>query len=124
MHQTGLCFDNVTIAPTFSSVALEQVSTKTMFTKSITLNTPCITNTDTTDCRLAITFARNGGIGVIRPHLSIEAQATEVDIVKRSENGVMQEPFHLSPNNYLYEADNLMAKYRISGVPITENFFF
>ena len=70
---------------------------------------------------MAIAMARQGGIGIIHKNMSIEAQADEVDKVKRSENGVITDPFFLSPDNTLQDADNLMAKFRISGVPITEN---
>ncbi len=73
-----------------------------------------------TEHRMAIAMARQGGIGIIHKNMSIEAQADEVDKVKRSENGVITDPFSLSPEHTLQDADNLMAKFRISGVPITE----
>ena len=95
---------------------------KTHLTKDIELNIPMMSaGMDTvTEHRMAIAMARQGGIGIIHKNMSIEAQAEEVDKVKRSENGVITDPFYLSPNHTLADADDLMAKFRISGVPITE----
>lgn len=119
----GITFDDVLLIPAFSEVIPNQVDLTTWLTKTIRLNIPLMSaGMDTvTEHRMAIAMARQGGIGIIHKNMSIEAQAEEVDKVKRSENGVITDPFHLSPENTLAEADALMAKYRISGVPITEN---
>ena len=100
-----------------------QVDLSTYLTKSIRLNIPMMSaGMDTvTEHRMAIAMSRQGGIGIIHKNMSIQEQAEEVDKVKRSENGVITDPFYLSPDNTLEEANNLMAKFRISGVPITEN---
>ena len=115
-------FDDVLLIPAYSQVIPNQVDVSTYLTKKIRLNVPLMSaGMDTvTEHRMAIAMARQGGIGIIHKNMSIEAQADEVDKVKRSENGVITDPFHLSPDNTLAEADALMAKYRISGVPITE----
>lgn len=99
------------------------VDLSTYLTKKVRLNIPMMSaSMDTvTEHRMAIAMARQGGIGIIHKNMSIEAQAEEVDKVKRSENGVITDPFSLSPEHTLQDADNLMAKFRISGVPITEN---
>ena len=119
----GITFDDVLLIPAYSEVIPNQVDISTWLTKKIKLNIPLMSaGMDTvTEHRMAIAMARQGGIGIIHKNMSIEAQAEEVDKVKRSENGVITDPFHLSPNNTLAEADALMAKFRISGVPITEN---
>lgn len=119
----GITFDDVLLIPAFSEVIPNQVDLTTWLTKTIRLNIPLMSaGMDTvTEHRMAIAMARQGGIGIIHKNMSIEAQAEEVDKVKRSENGVITDPFHLSPENTLAEADALMGKYRISGVPITEN---
>lgn len=119
----GLTFDDVLLIPSKSSILPSDIDVSTYLTKSIKLNTPLMTAAmDTvTEARMAIAIAREGGIGVIHKNMSIEAQADEVDRVKRSENGVITNPFFLSPNHYVYDANELMAKYRISGVPICEN---
>jgi len=119
----GLTFDDVLLVPARSEVLPANVNLETQLTKTIKLNAPLMSaGMDTvTESQMAIAMARQGGVGVIHKNLSIEEQATEVDKVKRSEHGVITDPFSLSPNNYVYEADELMAKYRISGVPITEN---
>ncbi len=119
----GITFDDVLLIPAYSEVIPNQVDVSTWLTKKIKLNIPLMSaGMDTvTEHRMAIAMARQGGIGIIHKNMSIEAQAEEVDKVKRSENGVITDPFHLSPNNTLAEADALMAKFRISGVPITEN---
>ena len=119
----GITFDDVLLVPAYSEVIPNQVDVSTWLTKTIKLNIPLMSaGMDTvTEHRMAIAMARQGGIGIIHKNMSIEAQAEEVDKVKRSENGVITDPFHLSPENTLEEADALMAKFRISGVPITEN---
>ena len=118
----GITFDDVLLVPQYSEVIPNQVSLATNLTKTIRLNIPMMSaGMDTvTEYRMAIAMARQGGIGIIHKNMSIEAQADEVDKVKRSENGVITEPFYLSPEHTLEDANNLMAKFRISGVPITE----
>lgn len=118
----GITFDDVLLVPQYSEVIPNQVSLATHLTKKIALNIPMMSaGMDTvTEYRMAIAMARQGGIGIIHKNMSIEAQADEVDKVKRSENGVITDPFYLSPEHTLEDANNLMAKFRISGVPITE----
>lgn len=118
----GITFDDVLLVPHYSEVIPNQVSLATNLTKSIKLNIPMMSaGMDTvTEYRMAIAMARQGGIGIIHKNMSIEAQADEVDKVKRSENGVITDPFYLSPEHTLEDANNLMAKFHISGVPITE----
>ncbi len=118
----GITFDDVLLIPQYSNVTPNMVSLKTRLTKKITLNIPLMSaGMDTvTEHRMAIAMARQGGIGIIHKNMSIEAQADEVDKVKRSEFGVITDPFYLSPEHTLADANELMAKYRISGVPITE----
>lgn len=119
----GITFDDVLLVPQFSSVIPNDVDLSTNLTKKIRLNIPLMSaGMDTvTEHRMAIAMARQGGIGVIHKNMSIQQQAEEVDMVKRSENGVISDPFYLSPEHTLDDADKLMAKFRISGVPITEN---
>ena len=119
----GITFDDVLLVPQYSEVTPNMIDLKTHLTKKIVLNIPMMSAAmDTvTESKMAIAMARQGGIGIIHKNMSIEAQADEVDKVKRSENGVITDPFFLSPDNTLQDADNLMAKFRISGVPITEN---
>ncbi len=119
----GITFDDVLLVPQFSSVIPNDVILTTQLTRKIKLNIPLMSaGMDTvTEHRMAIAMARQGGIGVIHKNMSIQQQAEEVDKVKRSENGVISDPFSLSPEHTLDDADDLMAKYRISGVPITEN---
>lgn len=119
----GLTFDDVLLVPQKSEVLPNEVDLTTHLTKKIKLNIPLMSaSMDTvTESKLAIAIAREGGIGIIHKNMSIEAQANEVDKVKRSEHGVIVDPFFLSPRNTLAEADELMGKYKISGVPITEN---
>ena len=119
----GITFDDVLLVPAYSEVIPNQVDLSTHLTKKIVLNIPMMSaGMDTvTEHRMAIAMARQGGIGIIHKNMSIEAQADEVDKVKRSENGVITDPFYLSPEHTLEDANNLMAKFRISGVPITEN---
>jgi IMP dehydrogenase len=118
----GITFDDVLLVPAYSQVIPNQVDVGTYLTKKIRLNIPLMSaGMDTvTEHRMAIAMARQGGIGIIHKNMSIEAQAEEVDKVKRSENGVITDPFSLSPDHTLADADSLMAKFRISGVPITE----
>ncbi len=119
----GITFDDVLLVPAYSQVIPNQVELGTWLTKKIRLNIPLMSaGMDTvTEHRMAIAMARQGGIGIIHKNMSIEAQADEVDKVKRSENGVITDPFSLSPNHTLRDADELMGKFRISGVPVTEN---
>lgn len=118
----GITFDDILLVPNYSNVLPHQVSLQTQLTKTITLNIPMMSaGMDTvTEARMAVAIARQGGIGIIHKNMSISEQAEEVDKVKRSENGVITDPFFLSPEHYVYDANELMAKYRISGVPITE----
>ena len=118
----GITFDDVLLVPAYSEVTPNMVDLSTHLTKKIKLNVPIMSaGMDTvTEYRMAIAMARQGGIGIIHKNMSIEAQADEVDKVKRSENGVITAPFYLSPEHTLEDANNLMAKFRISGVPITE----
>lgn len=118
----GITFDDVLLVPSYSEVTPNMVDLSTQLTKKIRLNIPMMSaGMDTvTEHRMAIAMARQGGIGVIHKNMSVEEQAQEVDRVKRSENGVITDPFFLSPENTLEDANNLMARFRISGVPITE----
>ena len=118
----GITFDDVLLVPGYSNVIPNQVDLTTNLTKKIRLNIPMMSaGMDTvTEHRMAIAMARQGGIGIIHKNMSIEAQAEEVDKVKRSENGVITDPFSLTAEHTLADADNLMGKFRISGVPITE----
>ena len=119
----GLTFDDVLLVPQASDVIPSQVSLKTTLTKGLELNIPLMSAAmDTvTEYALAIAMAREGGIGMIHKNMSIEDQALHVDKVKRSEHGVITDPFFLEPENLVKEATALMAKYKISGVPITKN---
>lgn len=116
-------FDDVLLVPNKSEILPREVSLKTNLTKTIALNIPLISaGMDTvTESKMAIAMAREGGIGIIHKNMSIEAQAKEVDRVKRQENGVITDPIFLSPENTLQDAEDLMSQYRISGVPITVN---
>ena len=118
----GITFDDVLLVPAYSEVIPNQVELSTWLTKKVKLNIPMMSaGMDTvTEHRMAIAMARQGGIGIIHKNMSIEEQADEVDKVKRSENGVITDPFFLSPEHTLADANDLMAKFRISGVPITE----
>lgn len=118
----GLTFDDVLLIPAESDVLPNEVDLSTYLTKNIKLNIPLMTSAmDTvTESTMAIAIAREGGIGVIHKNMTIEDQATEVDKVKRSENGVITDPFFLYPQNTAQDAENLMRKYKISGVPICE----
>ena len=118
----GITFDDVLLVPAYSEVTPNMVDLTTRLTNSITLNIPMMSaSMDTvTEHRMAIAMARQGGIGIIHKNMSVAAQAEEVDKVKRSENGVITDPFSLRADATLQDADNLMAKFRISGVPITK----
>lgn len=119
----GLTFDDVLLIPQASEVLPKDVCLKTTLAKGVNLNIPIISAAmDTvTESRMAIAMAREGGLGMIHKNMSIEAQALEVDKVKRSEHGVITDPFYLEPDNKVSDATALMAKYKISGVPITKN---
>ena len=119
----GLTFDDVLLVPQKSSVLPREVDLSVQLAKNLKLNIPMLSAAmDTvTDSRMAIAIAREGGMGIIHKNMSIEAQASMVDKVKRSENGVITDPFFLSPEHRVKDAQELMARYRISGVPITEN---
>jgi IMP dehydrogenase len=121
--KTGYTFDDVLLVPHKSEILPNQVETKTQLTKKIKLNIPLLSaGMDTvTEAKMAIAIAREGGIGIIHKNMSIEEQAKEVDRVKRQENGVITDPIFLSRNHTIREANELMAQYRISGVPITED---
>lgn len=119
----GLTFDDVLLVPARSDVVPADVDISTDLVKGIRLNAPFLTSAmDTvTKSKMAIAIAREGGIGVIHKNMSIEEQADEINTVKRSENGVIANPFYLSPEHLVYDADEIMGKYKISGVPICEN---
>jgi IMP dehydrogenase len=123
VEKEGLTFDDVLLVPQHSEVLPNQVDLTTWLTKKIKLNIPIMSAAmDTvTENRMAIAIAREGGIGIIHKNMSIEEQADQVDKVKRSEHGVIVDPFYLSKDHLLSDAVSLMEKYRISGVPITEN---
>ena len=119
----GLTFDDVLLVPQASDFTPNEVDLTTKLTKNITLNIPLMSSAmDTvTESSMAIAIAREGGIGIIHKNMTIEQQAAEVDKVKRSENGVISNPFSLSENHTLKDADELMGKYKISGVPICDD---
>ena len=118
----AITFDDVLLLPAESQITPDKVDLHTRLTKTIRLNIPLMTAAmDTvTESRMAIAIAREGGIGVIHKNLTIEEQSENVLLVKRSESGVINDPFYLTPENYVYEADSLMGKYRISGMPICD----
>jgi IMP dehydrogenase len=120
---TALTFDDILLVPQHSTVLPYQVDVSTRLTRNIRLNVPLVSAAmDTvTESRLAIAMAQEGGLGIIHKNVSIEDQASEVDRVKRSESGMIVDPITLSPNHRIYEALDLMKKYRISGVPITDD---
>ncbi len=120
-NSQGITFDDVLVIPKKNNTGEINISTK--LTKSIFLKSPIISSPmdSVTESHMAIAVSRQGGIGIIHNNMSIEQQATEVDKVKRSEHGVINDPFSLSPNHYVYEANDLMNKFHISGVPVTEN---
>lgn len=121
--KTAYTFDDVLLVPNKSEILPREVSVKTQLTKKIALNIPLMSaGMDTvTESKMAIAMAREGGIGIIHKNMTIEQQANEVDKVKRQENGVITDPIFLTEDNTLQDAENLMAQYRISGVPITNN---
>ncbi|WP_033827329.1 IMP dehydrogenase [Bacillus andreraoultii] len=119
----GLTFDDVLLIPAQSNVLPKDVDLSVALTDTLKLNVPIISaGMDTvTEAEMAIAMARQGGLGIIHKNMSIEEQAEQVDRVKRSENGVITDPFYLTPEHQVYDAEHLMAKYRISGVPIVNN---
>ncbi len=119
----GLTFDDVLLVPARSEVLPKDVDLSIQLTPAVKLNIPLMSAAmDTvTDARMAIAMAREGGLGIIHKNMSIADQAAQVDKVKRSEHGVITDPFFLSPNHLIQDAENLMARYKISGVPICEN---
>ncbi|SFG25981.1 IMP dehydrogenase [Sporolactobacillus nakayamae] len=119
----ALTFDDVLLIPAASEVLPRDVSVQTALTRTLNLNIPIISaGMDTvTEAAMAIAMARQGGMGVIHKNMSIEEQAEQVDKVKRSESGVITNPFFLTPDNQIFDAEHLMNKYRISGVPIVDN---
>lgn len=119
----GLTFDDVLLIPAESNVLPKEVDLSVELTDTLKLNIPIISaGMDTvTEAEMAIAMARQGGLGIIHKNMSIEEQAEQVDRVKRSENGVITDPFFLTPDHQLYDAEHLMSKYRISGVPIVNN---
>ncbi|HPR78288.1 MAG TPA: IMP dehydrogenase, partial [Candidatus Limiplasma sp.] len=119
--RTGLTFDDVLLVPAMSSTLPRNVDTTVELTPTLKLNIPLLSAAmDTvTDARMAIAMAREGGLGIIHKNMTIEEQASQVDKVKRSEHGVITDPFYLSPDHLIRDAEALMARYRISGVPIT-----
>src|ERR1700709_1682021 len=120
---TALIFDDILLVPRHSDVVPTQVDVTTRLTRNIRLNVPLVSAAmDTvTESRLAIAMAQHGGLGVIHKNMSIAEQASEVDRVKRSESGMIVDPITLSPRHRIFEALDLMQKYRISGVPITQD---
>ena len=119
----GLTYDDVLLIPAESNVLPAEADLSTYLTKTIRLNTPIMTAAmDTvTESDMAIAMAREGGIGIIHKNMTIERQADQVDRVKRSENGVIVNPFFLSPENLVKEADEIMGRFKISGVPICQD---
>ncbi|PEZ02552.1 IMP dehydrogenase [Bacillus sp. AFS018417] len=119
----GLTFDDVLLVPARSDVLPREVSVKTVLSESLQLNIPLISaGMDTvTEADMAIAMARQGGLGIVHKNMSIEQQAEQVDKVKRSESGVITDPFFLTPDHQVYDAEHLMGKYRISGVPIVND---
>ena len=120
-QKEGLTFDDVLLIPGASDVLPRDVKVDTWLTKEIHLNIPIMSaGMDTvTESGMAIAMAREGGIGVIHKNMTIDEQAREVDKVKRSEHGIIVDPIYLGPDNLLQDAEDLMARYRISGVPVT-----
>ncbi len=118
----ALTFDDVLLVPAFSDVVPVQVSTQTQLTREITLNTPLISSAmDTvTESRMAIAMAQQGGIGIVHRNLSIADQAGEIDKVKRSESGMIVDPVTIGPDQMIADALEVMRRYKISGVPVTQ----
>ena len=121
--KVALTFDDVLLQPAKSDILPKEVDVTTKLSENISLNIPIISAAmDTvTESRLAIAIARQGGLGIIHKNMSIRDQADEVDKVKRSESGVIVDPFSLGPDDMIYEAEELMSKYHISGVPIVDD---
>ncbi|BAB03739.1 IMP dehydrogenase [Halalkalibacterium halodurans] len=121
-QKEGLTFDDVLLVPAKSEVLPRDVSVKTKLTETLQLNIPIISaGMDTvTEAKMAIAIAREGGLGIIHKNMSVEEQAEQVDRVKRSESGVITNPFFLTPDRQVFDAEHLMGKYRISGVPIVD----
>ncbi len=122
-QKEGLTFDDVLLVPAQSEVLPKDINLSVQLTEKIKLNIPIISaGMDTvTEAKMAIAMARQGGLGIIHKNMSIEEQAEQVETVKRSENGVITDPFYLTPSHQVYDAEHLMGKYRISGVPIVNN---
>ncbi len=122
-QKEGLTFDDVLLVPAQSEVLPKDINLSVHLTSKIKLNIPVISaGMDTvTEAKMAIAMARQGGLGIIHKNMSIEEQAEQVETVKRSENGVITDPFYLTPTHQVYDAEHLMGKYRISGVPIVNN---
>ena len=118
----ALTFDDVLLVPAYSDVVPAQVSTQTQLTRDITLNTPLLSSAmDTvTESRMAIAMAQQGGIGIVHRNLTIEAQAGEIDKVKRSESGMIVDPVTIGPDQQIADALEVMRRYKISGVPVTK----
>ena len=118
----ALTFDDVLLVPSFSSVLPTEVDTSTQLTKTVRLNIPVVSAAmDTvTESRLAIALARQGGLGFIHRNMPVARQAEEVDRVKRSESGMIVDPITIAPEDKIYQAQELMGRYRISGVPVTQ----
>src|SRR3954465_12345041 len=118
----GLTFDDVLLLPASSDVIPSEVDTSTRLSRSLTLRSPLVSSAmDTvTEARMAIAMARQGGVGVLHRNLSIEDQVAQVDIVKRSEAGMVTSPITCSPDDTIATANTLMGRYRISGVPVTD----
>ena len=123
LQKTGLTFDDILLVPAYSEVLPHEIDLSTQLTKKIKLNIPLVSAAmDTvTESEMAIAMARQGGIGIIHKNMTIEEQGEEVDRVKRSQNFVITNPFFLTPEHFVHEADTLMNKYKISGVPICDN---
>ncbi|QUG39866.1 IMP dehydrogenase [Psychrobacillus sp. INOP01] len=122
-QKEGLTFDDVLLVPAQSEVLPKDINLSVQLTSKIKLNIPMISaGMDTvTEAKMAISMARQGGLGIIHKNMSIEEQSEQVQTVKRSENGVITDPFFLTPSHQVYDAEHLMGKYRISGVPIVNN---
>ena len=120
--EDGLSFDDVLLMPDYSAILPDEVRTETRLTKKLTLNIPIVSAAmDTvTEARTSISMARAGGMGFIHRNLSIEEQAIEVDRVKKSESGMIVDPIIISPDTSIFKVLEIMAKYRISGIPVTE----
>jgi IMP dehydrogenase len=123
LQKQGLTFDDILLIPAYSEILPHEIDLSTQITKKVRLNIPLVSAAmDTvTESEMAIAMARQGGIGIIHKNMSIEEQGEEVDRVKRSQNFVISNPFFLTPEHFVHEAEALMSKYRISGVPICDN---